>query len=96
MTPESVVRADRRRATRAWMALVLLTLAGMAVARAGGAGLAADGVILAAAVFKGRWMLLDFLKLRAAPPLWRALLLAWLLLVAAASWAAAAAALLRA
>lgn len=84
-----------RRITHAWIALVVLTLASMAAARAGSTGLIVDGVVLAAAVFKGRWMLLDFLKLRTVPPVWRTLMFSWLLLIAATSFAAAAMSLLR-
>jgi hypothetical protein len=57
--------------------------------------LAANGVVLVAAFAKGRWMLMDFLKLRHVPSGWRALFLCWLALVTLVPWAAAAIPLLR-
>jgi len=81
--------------TRAWGLLVLLTLLSLAASHSGLAGLAVNGLILAAAFAKGRWMLLDFLKLRGVPPGWRALFLCWLGLVTVIPWAAAALPLLR-
>lgn len=35
------------------------------------------------ALAKGRWVVLDFMELREAPPLWRRLMLGWLLAVVA-------------
>jgi hypothetical protein len=37
--------------------------------------------VLALALFKGRLVILDFMELRHAPPLWRRAVLGWLLLV---------------
>ena len=37
--------------------------------------------VLALAVFKGRLVVLDFMELRQAPPLWRRVVMGWLLLV---------------
>ncbi|MBM6579840.1 cytochrome C oxidase subunit IV family protein [Microvirga sp. BT689] len=79
-----------RRATRAWILLVLLTVLNMVAGQAGAGGLVGSGVVLVAAVAKGRWMLMDFLKLRHVPPGWRILLSSWLVLVAASAWIAAA------
>ena len=53
------------------------------------------GLILAAAFAKGRWMLMDFLKLRGVPAGWQALFLCWLGLVTVIPWATAALPLLR-
>jgi len=83
------------RVTRAWILLVLLTLLSMAAAHAAPGGMANSGIVLTAAVVKGRWMLLDFLKLRHAPPGWLLLLCSWLVLIAASAWIAAAIPLLR-
>jgi len=84
-----------RRITRAWGLLILLTIGSLAVGHSGLTGLAANGLILAAAFAKGRWMLLDFLKLRSVPPGWRTLFLCWLGLVTVIPLATAALPLLR-
>ena len=81
--------------TRAWSVLVLLTLFSLAASHSGWTGLAANALILTTAFTKGRWMLLDFLKLRGVPPGWRGLFLCWLGLVTVIPWAAAAVPLLR-
>lgn len=84
-----------RRITSAWALLVLLTLVSMAAGHAGPTPLVANGVVLTAAVFKGRWMIMDFMKLRTVPSGWRTLFLSWLMLVAVAAWTTAALPLLR-
>lgn len=100
-----MTRFPADRLDRAWAILIALTLVSMTAGRlgvaghaglAGLAGLAADGVVLAAAVFKARQVLMDFLGLRTAPPGWRALFTSWLVLVAATAWIAAAVPVLRA
>jgi hypothetical protein len=90
-----MAQAASRRVTRAWGILVLLTLVSVAAGYSGLMGLAANGLILAAAFAKGRWMLMDFLKLRTAPAGWRTLFLCWLTLVTLVPWAATAIPLLR-
>ena len=72
------------------IALVALAAATMALADAGRGLLLANGAILAIAAVKGRRILLDYLDLRSAPPLWRGLATAWLLLVAGFAWAVSA------
>lgn len=67
----------------------------MIVWHAGAGGLVGSGIVLTATVLKGRWMLMDFLKLRHAPFGWRAALSSWLVLVAVSAWSAAAISLLR-
>ena len=84
-----------RRITRAWGALVLLTLLSLAASHSGLTGLMVNGLILTAAFAKGRWMLLDFLKLRGVPPGWLGLFLCWLGLVTVIPWATAALPLVR-
>lgn len=79
-----------RQVTRAWGVLVLLTLFSLAASHSGLAALMVNGLILAAAFAKGRWMLMDFLKLRHVPPGWRALFFCWLGLVTVIPWATAA------
>ena len=83
-----------RQITRAWILLVLLTLPGLAATHSGWTGLTANALILAAAVSKGRWMLMDFLKLRDVPSGWRIALSLWLILVTALAWISAAVPLL--
>lgn len=70
--------------------LLLLSLATVAVAGAGWPSLASDVAILAMAAIKGRRIALDYLGLRAAPPLWRALITVWLALLASLAFAGAA------
>lgn len=41
-------------------------------------GLWALAVMFGLAFLKGRWIVLDFMELRHAPPLWRRLMLGWL------------------
>ena len=70
--------------------LVALAAATMAFAGAGWGLLVANGAVLAIAAIKGHRILLDYLGLRSAPPLWRGLATAWLLLVAGFAWAVSA------
>ncbi len=84
-----------REITRAWILLVLLTFLSMVAGHAGDGGLVGSGIVLTATVAKGRWMLMDFLKLRHVPPSWQIVLSLWLVLVAASAWIAAAISLLR-
>lgn len=74
----------------ALMTLVALACVTMAVAATERGLLLANGAILAIAAVKGRRILLDYLDLRSAPPLWRGLVTAWLLLVAGFAWAVSA------
>jgi hypothetical protein len=53
-----------------------------------------DAVVLGLAALKGRWILLDFLGLRAAPAIWRGLVTTWLVGMVSFAWVAAAARLL--
>jgi len=73
------------------IALIALAGATMAFAGAGRGLLLVNGAILAIAGVKGRRILLDYLDLRSAPPLWRRLATAWLLLVVGFAWVASAA-----
>lgn len=81
--------------TRTWIVLVVLTLLSMAASHSVAGGIAGSGLVLTAAVAKGRWMLMDFLKLRHVPAGWQTLLSSWLVLIAASAWIAAAIPLLR-
>ena len=79
-----------RQVTRAWGIVVLLTLLSLAAGHSGWTGLTANGLILTAAFAKGRWMLMDFLRLRGVPVGWQTLFLCWLGLVTVIPWATAA------
>lgn len=85
-----MTQSPARRVTRTWTFLILLTGLSMLAGHASITGLVTDGIVLIAAVAKGRWVLLDFLKLRAVPAGWSALLSSWLMLIAAVAWMAAA------
>ena len=73
------------------IALIALAFATMALARTGWVVLLVNGAVLALAAIKGRMILLDYLGLRSALPLWRGLATAWLLLVTGLAWAVSAA-----
>lgn len=83
-------RTKSRQVTRTWILLLILTVVSMSAGHTGAGGLASSGIVLLAAVIKGRWMLMDFLKLRDVPPGWRIALSSWLVLIAAVAWIAAA------
>jgi hypothetical protein len=74
----------------AWLALMALALATMAVAGAIRAPVLVDGIVLAIAAIKGRRNLHDYLDLRSAPALWRGLATAWLMLIVGFGWAVSA------
>ena len=79
--------------------MTLLVLVGLAVGTLLAswdlmAGPSATAVLMGLAVLKGRRILLDFLGLRAAYPLWRGLVTAWVVGIASFAWAASAVRLL--
>jgi Prokaryotic Cytochrome C oxidase subunit IV len=76
------------------IALIALAFATMALTGVGRGLVLADGAVLAIAAVKGRRILLDYLDLRSAPPLWRGLATAWLMLLVGFAWAASAASIL--
>ena len=76
------------------IALIALAFATMALTGVGRGLVLADGAVLAIAAVKGRRILLDYLDLRSAPPLWRGLATAWLVLLVGFAWAASAASIL--
>jgi hypothetical protein len=71
----------------AWLALMALALATMALVGVVRNALLVDGAVLAIAAIKGRRLLLDYLGLRSAPALWRGLATAWLMLIVGFGWA---------
>jgi hypothetical protein len=75
--------------------ITLLVLVGLAVGTLLAscnlmAGPAATAVLMGLAVLKGRQILMDFLGLRVASPLWRGLVTAWVVGIASFAWAASA------
>jgi hypothetical protein len=77
----------------------LILLIGLAVAtliasRSVPAAWLSNIVVLALAALKGRWILLDFLGLRAVPAIWRGLVTAWVFGVISFAFAASVARLM--
>ncbi|MDB5977659.1 MAG: hypothetical protein JWR07_4419 [Nevskia sp.] len=66
---------------RTWLLLTLATAATFSVRVDGLAGFVAGFATVAIACFKGRLVILDFMELRHAPRIWRAVIEGWLLLV---------------
>ena len=89
------MQTEARKVTQTWAFLVMLTVLSMVAAHAGAGGLVLSAIVLAMAVAKGRWMVMDFLKLRHVPSGWRILLSSWLGLVSTSAWLAAVSSLLR-
>ena len=74
----------------AWLVLVALALATIALVGVVRNALLVDGAVLAIAAIKGRRILLDYLGLRTAPATWRGLATAWLMLIVGFGWAVSA------
>jgi len=72
------------------IALIALAFTTMALAGLTRDRVLVDGTVLAIAAIKGRRILLDYLDLRSAPPLWRGLATAWLMLIVGFAWAVSA------
>ncbi len=68
-------------AHRAWLILIIATGITWYLGEVGAAGTLAIVAMLVIAFVKGRLVILDFMELRGAPLLWRALLEGWLILV---------------
>ena len=68
-------------ANRAWLVLVIATITTWYLGEVGAAGTAAIVAMLLIAFVKGRLVILDFMDLRTAPLMWRALLEGWLIFV---------------
>nr|WP_244670779.1 cytochrome C oxidase subunit IV family protein [Rhodoplanes elegans] len=75
--------------------MIGLAVASLAVTMVLPYGAAASALVLAAAVLKGRVVVLDFLGLRDAPAVWRGLIVGWVVLIGTIAWLAATASLLR-
>ena len=85
-----MMQVSKRPVTQVWALLVLLTILSMAAAHATTGGMLSSGIVLTAALAKGRWMLMDFLKLRHVSSGWQILLSSWLVLIAVSAWVASA------
>ncbi|MGX4772718.1 cytochrome C oxidase subunit IV family protein [Bradyrhizobium guangdongense] len=73
-----------------WIMLIGLALATLLIPPLIARPLLGNALLLAFAGLKGRRLVLDFLDLRAAPPLWRGLVSAWVLVVVLFAWLASA------
>jgi len=69
-----------KRTVLIWLALLLATAATYALGQLGALTGTLGPVVLmfGLAVFKGWWVVLDFMELRHAPAFWRRVVLAWL------------------
>lgn len=67
-----------RHATLLWASLIMATLLTRSTEAAGATGLAAVGLLITLSLYKGVCIILEFMALRHAPLLWRALMLGWL------------------
>jgi len=75
------MNALKNPANRAWVVLVIATITTWYLGEVGAAGTFAIVAMLLIAFVKGRLVILDFMELREAPTLWRALLEGWLIFV---------------
>lgn len=75
------VHGTPRRATILWLLLVAATLLTWAMGTSALAGKATIALLAVLSFWKGSVIILDFMALRHAPLLWRALTLGWMILV---------------
>ena len=75
------MNALKNPANRAWVALIIATVITWYLGEVGAAGTGAIIAMLLIAFIKGRLVILDFMELRNAPLMWRALLEGWLIFV---------------
>ncbi len=73
-----------------WILLIGVALATILVPPLMPRPLLGNAALLAFAAIKGRRIVLDFLDLRAAPPLWRGIVSAWIVTVLLFAWLASA------
>ncbi|WP_426609952.1 cytochrome C oxidase subunit IV family protein [Bradyrhizobium sp. McL0616] len=74
-----------------WIVLIGLALAAILLPPLLPRPLLANTLLLALAAAKGRCIAFDFLDLRAAPPLWRGLVSAWIVILTLFAWLVSAA-----
>lgn len=84
------MRGSPDRLDIAWIVLIALALATMALVGVVRNPALVNGTVLAIAAIKGRRILLDYLDLRSAPAMWRGLATAWLMLIVGFGWAVSA------
>ncbi|UWU74228.1 cytochrome C oxidase subunit IV family protein [Bradyrhizobium huanghuaihaiense] len=70
----------------AWLVLIGLALATIALPPLMPRPLLGNALLLALAALKGHRIALDFMDLRAVPALWRGLVSAWILIVLLLAW----------
>ena len=74
---------EDRRLSHAWLVLILLTLAGSAIAEGVSAHRLAIAAIFILAAIKGQLVAIHFMEVRHAAPHWHALYRIWVVLIAA-------------
>ncbi|MBN8440342.1 MAG: cytochrome C oxidase subunit IV family protein [Thauera sp.] len=77
----SNVHGTARRATLLWASLMVATLLTWGMGVLGATGTGAIAILAAISFWKGAVIILDFMALRHAPLLWRALTLGWIIMV---------------
>jgi hypothetical protein len=82
MIPMLEALADRVR--RAWLVIVVATVVAYGLRSEEWVGYGVGVATLALAYVKARLVVLDFMELRQAPPVWRGILEGWLLLLSVA------------
>ncbi len=68
-------------ATLLWLLLIAATLLTLAIGEGGAAGVGIVALLAAISLLKGGVIILDYMALRHAPLLWRAIVLGWMVLV---------------
>ncbi len=63
---------------RIWAFLVLLTIISVWIGEARAVGAASGCIVVLIAAVKARWIMLDYMEARGAPPPWRRMYEAWL------------------
>jgi hypothetical protein len=86
--------AGSYRVDTTWGVLIGLAIATLWLPPLVPSAVPANALLLTLAAIKGRGILLNYLGLRDAPPIWRGLVSTWLLLVLAFAWIVSALALL--
>ena len=76
-----MTHSSSHRIHRAWLLLVIATLASAWLRADGFVGHTAGALTIAIAALKARWIVLDFMEMRGAPPIWRAVTEGWVVAV---------------
>ncbi len=75
------VHGTTARATWLWLLLIAATLLTLAIGEGGATGVGIVALLAAISLIKGCIIILDYMALRHAPLLWRAIVLGWMVLV---------------